>query len=302
MQQFEISLIQVIDCFTNEYDSGIMQLLNDSLQTQDQLNQAQARIAELKAALKEAERDETLYKDSILQMLNDMGASTQEELKSTMQHLAQYFLEIQITCQNRIQELFESKNESLVGWKEVEIDGSVTSVETLMNETKDVLCELMQLTKEDAQQKAEKMEELLSSLQEHKDINDTLTKELEDYKMNACFVQRQSACVTFMAKFQNLQSQLENEQCSRVGQLGIKLYALLRGNHQSLSQNSSSTAQSMEMFCTEVECKMEELLSCPEALLAECLEMLDRCKMQQSVAFTEICQYQTMQFPEVSYH
>lgn len=298
LQQFEISLIQVIDCFTNEYDSGIMQLLNDSLQTRDQLNQAQARIAELKAALKEAERDETLYKDSILQMLNDMGASTQEELKSIMQNLAQYFLEIQITCQNRIQELFENKNESLVGWKEMEIDGSVTSVETLMNETKDVLCELMQLTKEDAQQKAEKMEELLSSLQRHKNINDALTKELEDCKMNACFVQRQRDCVTFMAKFQNLQSQLENEQCSRVGQLGIKLYALLRGNHQSLSQGSIGTAQSMEIFFTEVECKMEELLSCPEALLAKCSEMLDMCKMQQSVAFTEICQYQTMQLSE----
>lgn len=267
-----------------------MQLLNDSLQSQDQLIHVQIRNAELKAALKEAERDEAMYKDTILQILND---PTQKEMESTIQNLLDYLIEIQITCQEKIDELFKCDKKSGEEQKE---DDHITPAETLMNQTRHVLCEFMQLAKEDAQKKAEKIEELLLSLQKTEEqsqktaqIIDTLTKELEYYKMNPSNVQRQTACVTFMTKLQELRIHLEEKKCGTACRLAIDVCSLLKEDRYSISHGKiSSTAQLVQMFFTEVQCSMQTLLGCPKAVVDICSGMYGACKKQEEISYSEL--------------
>ena len=290
MQQFQISLFQVIDYFTDEYNNVIMQLFNDSLQSQDQLIHVQIRNAELKAALKEAERDKLMYKDTIVQILND---PTQKEMESTIQNLLDYLKESQITCREKIDELFKCDKKS--GEEQKEDDHS-TPAEALMNQTSHVLCEFMQLAKEDAQKKAEKMEGLLLSLQKSEEqsqktaqIIDTLTKAPEYYKMNSSNVQRQTACVTLMTKLQELQIHLEEKKCGTACRLAIDVYSLLKEDRYSISHSKiSSTAQLVKMFFTEVQCSMQGLLGCPKALVDICSGMYDACKKQEGISYEEL--------------
>ena len=295
LQQFELSLAQVIEYFTDEYSEAIEHLLYDSLKSQKKLFQAQALIAELKAALKEAERDDALYFDTVSQVLIDPGTSTQKELETTIKTLVDYLLETQFTYQEKINELYDkSTKNSREESKEMELDGTAgTSMEALMDQTRDTLCEFFQLTKEDAHEKCKKMEELLSYLQNHKDktvkIIDSLTRELQHCRMNPSVVQRQTACVTVVSQLQEMQIYLEEMQCDRTCRIGISVNSLINEKRCPFSEIKLKTkTEIVEMFFKNVNCGVNALLKCPETLLWICSEIYKACKVEQEVNFREL--------------
>ena len=301
----------MIDYLTDEYDNTIIQLLNESLQSKDQLVQAQICGAELNAALKEAERDEAMYIDTIFQLLTDPGRPAQKEMEKTIQNLQEYLIEIQITYQMKINELFKCDKKS--DGKQNQ-HGCSKSAESLIDETRQVLCEFMQLTIEDAQQKEEKMNELLLSLQEKEEecqkkaakITDTLTKELANYRVNPGYVQRQTACISLKTKLQDLQIFLEEKECGTACRLGINVCSLLNAKRSFFKKAKiSTTAQLVQMFFTEVEYNIQTVQTCPDLLINKCSQMFVACNKQREIC-TKLFQSKetidTPEFPEVSNH
>ena len=276
MQECEVSLLQVIDHFTNQQNNTIKELILKSLEFHDQLEYAKT---ELKSALKKAEKDETMYKDRISQLLIDAGKSTKEEMESAIHKLVQYLIEIQITCQEKMDKLFKPDMKSDGEQKE---DDCRTLTESIIYQTRCVLGEYMQQTKEDAQKKIDNLNELLQKSkeknQEYAQIINKLNEQMENYKKNSSYAQRQSVCIPFITKIQKIQVYLEEIKCGKACRLAIDVYSLLNEDIYSITQSKRNDP--MQMFYTEVGCSMQTLLGCSESLLTEFVGMYIAFKKQ----------------------